>query len=127
MSHKKTQYATELHEVTDSWHHHTAAEGAPQHEHGSRVNTVILTFVFIAIVSVISGTITSAVLYFNRHITSLRQSQIETTVLAKAANEYRAAAEAAQAKFGWADARAGAVQIPLDLARERVIKRYAGK
>ncbi len=127
MSHPKTQYAEHFHEVTDEWHHHTAAEGLPQKEHAGKVNTVVLTFVFFAIVSTISGTITASVLYFNRHITSLRQSQIETTALAQAANDYRHASEDAQKTYAWADAPAGAVRVPIDIARERVIRKYAGK
>jgi hypothetical protein len=127
MTHHKPQYTTEFHEVTDEWHHHTAAEGLPQEEHAGKVNTVVLTFVFFAIVSTISGTITASVLYFNRHITSLRQSAIENTKQAADANLYRGESEKALTAFTWADARAGTVQIPLDMAKERVIRKYAGK
>lgn len=127
MSHAKPQYTQEFHEVTTEWHHHTAAEGLPQKEHAGKVNTLVLTFVFFAIVSTISGTITASVLYFNRHITSLRQSQIETTSLAQAANDYRQAAEKAQENYTWADAHAGTVQVPIDIAEKRVISRYTGK
>lgn len=127
MVHHKPQHTPELHEVADQWHHHEAAEGMPQKEHGPRVNTVVLTGVFLAIVIVITGTIAAAILYFNQHITVLRQHEIETTVLAAEANEYRAAAEASFATYTWVDAEKGVVQLPLGVARERVLARYAGK
>jgi hypothetical protein len=125
MKHAPPQQTPEVHETVDAWHHHTSDEGMPQKEHAPRVNTLVLTFVFVAIVTVISATIGASILYFTRHVTELRQQQIETTVLAADANAYREQSEQALKEFGWADAEKGVVRLPLDIARQRVIARYS--
>ena len=47
---------------------------------------------------------------------------IETTVLSKGFNEYKGLNEKDTTTYGWADANAGTVRIPLDKAAERTIE-----
>ena len=55
MKHAPPQQTPEVRETADEWHHHTGDEGMPQKEHAPRVNTLVLTFVFIAIVLTLAG------------------------------------------------------------------------
>lgn len=126
MSHEK-HYTPEHHEEPDAWHRHTSDEGAPQAEHAANVNTLILGGVFAAIIVFIVAAITASIVYFNRHVTGLRRAQVESTVLSAEALAYRDGAEAAQRAYTWADAARGVVQLPTDVAAQRVIDRYARK
>ncbi len=123
MSHKK-QYTPDTHEHPDQWHRHTPDEGQPQEEHAARVNNAALAIVFVSVVAFVAGTILVTTLYFQRYLVQERERKIEVTSLGEGYREYRDAAKAAQQGFGWADAEAGKVVIPVEMATERVVARY---
>lgn len=121
------QHTPVVHETTDPWHHHTAAEGRPQHEHGSKIDPAVLSVTFGLIVFVVLALAGGLTVYFVRYSTQLRQARMETTVLAAEAERLRAEAEATFAGYAWADPAAGHVAIPLEQAIDRVIDRYGSE
>jgi hypothetical protein len=126
MSHK-LPHTPDIHEEPDPWHRHTVDEGIPQVEHAATVNIPILMGVFVATVVFVSATILFTMIYFKRHVTALRQERIETTVVGQGARDYKEAALANLDGYGWADAQAGHVSLPLDVARQRVIEAYSNR
>jgi hypothetical protein len=120
----QTQHTPEHHEAVEAWHHHSADEGQPQEEHAGKVNTRALGVVFFSIVLFFIATATASILYFVRYTTELRQKKIETHAWATQFSEdYQRQVEGLQ-QYAWADAAAGTVQVPLDIARRRVIEKY---
>lgn len=126
MSHKP-QILPEHHEHPDSWHQHTAAEGAPQEEHG-HINTFMLAVAFVVSFGFVAVTILASVLYFQVHTTAVRAAQMESTVLSTDYLAYRDRIEKRLATYAFPDevsARAGRVAPPLSEAQQRVLARYA--
>ena len=122
------EHTPELHEVPDPWHQHSAAEGAPQHEHGAKVNPI---FAGLTLLGLVFGTIFLILLvwvYFQSYTTRLKAERQEpvTDVLR---TEYLTARANAQTRLAqpatWMDRDAGTVAIPLDLATDLVIRDYA--
>lgn len=125
------QHTPELHEHVDPWHHHSAAEGLPQHEHTGVVNTSMLMRWFVLIVVVLAGVLVAISLYFTSTVTQLKAQLIETNVLAADANLKKAEAMKVlsmdgPASYSWSDADAGKVQIPIRQAMDKVVARYSG-
>lgn len=127
MSHKP-QYTPEVHEHADEWHHHTADEGLPQAEHGSKPNSVLLFITLMASLIFVGGTILATYLYFNTYTATLRAERVENTTLGEDYRAYRDGSHAAlHDGYVWLNdnaARAGQVTLPLSTARDRVLARY---
>ena len=126
MSHQHN--TPELHEVPDAWHQHSAAEGAPQHEHGAKVNPI---FAGLTLLGLVFGTIFLILLvwvYFQSYTTRI-QAERQEPVTDVLRTEYITARAEAQTRLSqpaaWVDRDAGTVSIPLDLATELVLRDYA--
>lgn len=126
MTHK-LEHTIPVHEEPEPWHRHSPEEGEPQEEHAGAVNTTILLGVFVATVVFVFASILFTYLYFTRYMTDLRQEQVETTVIGDDFRDYQSRSAAALGEYGWVDPAAGIVSIPLDVAKTRVLERYAGK
>lgn len=124
---KPHAHTPEMHEEPDAWHRHTLADGIPQPEHAGKINVPILLGVFVATVVFVAAAILFTYVYFTRHLTTLRQSRVETTVLSEPARKERDKTLERLGDYRWADARAGTVTLPLSVARERVIRGYTSK
>lgn len=117
-------------EQPDAWHTHGAGEPAPQAEHGATQNFLVIGAVGVALIAVVLVTILGTVFYFRKHATQLRVERIETTTIAGDYVKYKAATQTTLAGFSWASpelAKEGArVSLPIDMAKQRVIEKYAG-
>ncbi|MBX3365432.1 MAG: hypothetical protein KF866_11810 [Phycisphaeraceae bacterium] len=124
MSDKK-QYLEHEHEAPDSWHRHSAEEGAPQVEHGAHINLFMLTVIFIIITAFLVVTVAGLIVYFDRHTTKLRQQEIENTILAEQESlPYRDQSQLALSGYAWSDQKAGKVHIPIEEAMKKVVQQY---
>lgn len=130
MSHKP-HYTPQPHEHADDWHHHAAAEGQPQHEHGDRPNIPILLGAFVCSVAFVGAVILATYLYFGVYTRTLRSERMENTALAKDFLEYRDhTAKKLSTANEWLNddaARAGQAPIPIEKAKEKVIAKYSAK
>lgn len=125
MSEKHAHYTAVEHEAADAWHHHDlAAEGAPQSEHAAIARPAVLFQAFIAITLVVVVLVGILWVYFQNYTTALKASVIETTVLSKDYNQMKAKMDNELAGFSLGDAAGDKVNIPIDLAKQRVLKRY---
>lgn len=105
----------------DAWHHHDAAEGAPQAEHGSVTNISTLFRGLMLIVVSTLGLVGITMLYLNSHINQLRRERGDVDLSSEVV-EYHEAANKRLNGYGWVDATTP--HVPLNTARERVLKRY---
>ena len=123
------QHTPEPVETPDAWHKHAAAEGAPQPEHGSRVNPIGagltllgITFAFVFLLLVV-------MLYFQSYKTQLTAERTEQ-VTPTQRTEYITLRSQAQTRLrqpaGWIDRETGTVRLPIDRASELVIEEYKG-
>src|SRR5688500_9289124 len=119
MKHESHHLAVE-HEQPDQWHRHTAAEGMPQAEHAAVASPKVLALSFFAITFTIAISVLILVIFFENYATRYKAEQIENVGLSTAFNTYKSGWEKESKEYGWADAKAGTVKIPLDLAMERV-------
>jgi len=115
------------HGHADAWHHHSSAEGVPQHEHAATVNTKNTFVVLFVIFGFTAVFILVTVLYFNVSVRQLQDARIETIGGAQVYNAMRGQMEADLSTFGVADATTKTVRIPVDRAIDRVVKRYQSK
>jgi hypothetical protein len=127
MSHKP-QYTPPVHEHIEEWHHHTAAEGLPQAEHGAKPNMLLLLVAFVGSVGFVGLTILATYMYFNSYTQGLRNERAETTAMGQDYRDYRAKSKKdLEGGYVWLNdeaARAGRVTLPITTAKERVIARY---
>jgi hypothetical protein len=124
MSHM--DHTPEVPEQPDEWHMHAPVEGLPQEEHGSTVNTALLTLAFIGTVVSIALVVVLTYLYFSAYTTNLRRLRIETTVLAEDYLRYRTESDQVLHDYAWVTVEGeGVVSLPLGIAMERVLERYA--
>jgi hypothetical protein len=112
------------HDAPDAWHTHTAAEGLPQQEHASVINSRILAGVLFALVAFVVVSVGVMIIYFNVFKTQFKAARQETDVLARGYVEMRAKNTANMAGVGWADMTQGRVRIPVDQAIDRVVEQY---
>jgi cytoskeletal protein RodZ len=128
--HDQTQV---VHEHADSWHHHTSAEGRPQHEHASVANPHVLFHWFFLIV--VSGVVVIVALfmYFGKMYNTTRQERVETLQFYQdnAWPKVRDSEAAlgtdrplSQFTYHAADKQAHTVQLPIEEAMNRVVQRY---
>lgn len=84
-----THYTPHPEEHPDAWHRHTLSEGMPQSEHASDVNVRGLLAAF-ALTSVgVVAVVVVIIMYYRATLVEARRERIETTVLAREANQYR--------------------------------------
>lgn len=98
----------------DNWHQHSAAEGAPQAEHGSQASAKALGLTFIAMTLGVLLVIIVLKVYFDSYMSSYRAKVEENTT---------AAAETWQWKQDMLSEMAPSVGI----AAEQVIAEYASQ
>jgi hypothetical protein len=111
----------------DAWHHHSGAEGVPQHEHAAIIDTtstfkiLLLVFGFTAVFILIT------ILYFNVTVRREQEAKVETTGGAKIYNEMRSLMENDLATYAVVDPATKTVRIPVERAMDRVVKQYSAK
>ena len=121
---EEPQYIEEIHDEPDSWHRHTADEGAPQSEHAAKVNVVFLagvllfTIVFVAVLVVLVQT------FFAATQSRLRAEKTETDEAWKLFDAELQPQLRDLASYGIADAQAGTAHIPIEQAMQRIVERY---
>lgn len=115
------------HGHADDWHHHSAAEGVPQHEHAATINTKNTFVVLVVIFGFTAFFILVTVLYFNVSVRHLQVARIETIGGANLFNTTKSQMEAELSTFGVVDPATKTVRIPIDRAIDRVVKRYQSK
>jgi len=129
MSDHEYKQTKPVHEKADQWHRHGAEEGHAQKEHAAKANPALLGVVLGVVVAATLGLVVLVVLYFGRATTDLRRERIETTALSAEANSYRAQAKANLDRpideDSWVDREAGTVRVPIEMAMDRVVERYA--
>lgn len=122
-----------IHEHADAWHHHTADEGMPQHEHAGIVDAGAIMKWLVAIVVSLLVTIVALKMYFTHYTNQLRTDPIvgnETIASSDVANTARAHAESRLGTDGRsfqytaADKKARTVQLPIDAAMRRTVEKY---
>lgn len=111
----------------DQWHHHTAAEGVPQVEHGSHASSKALGLTFIAMVVGVIAIILILIVYFNTYVSAFKSQQLEGTVLMVPAYNAKLAAREHLGSHGWIDRQAGFVHIPVEDAMRKVIADYQNR
>ncbi len=113
------------HAHADDWHQHGAAGDVPQVEHGARLepSKVVMGFVLLVISIVVS--VTLSVLFFNNYMNGLKQERFELTSIGADARSARERTDVELSTYGVVDATTGTVRIPVDVAKERVLKKYA--
>lgn len=120
------QYLEHEHETPDSWHRHTADEGAPQIEHAASINLLGLLIVFLGMSGFLVVTVGLLIVFFDYTRTQARQAKIETTTMAEENSlPYRQESMDALASYGWVDPAAGRVQVPINVAMDRIVEEYA--
>lgn len=128
------EHTPAVHEHVDSWHHHEAVEGKPQHEHAGVANPGLIARWFAGILVSVVGLIVIVSVYFVKYSSQMRAQRIETyTVMSQDARAARTAAEGTLgfngvvAGYGWANRDTGAVQLPVGEAMKKVVKNYGAK
>jgi hypothetical protein len=125
-------HTPEIHEHADAWHHHIPEEGMPQHEHAAKVDSGALIKWFVGTTVLLIVTIVALKMYFTKYTTEMRRTSVETTKMGEKARTSLAEAEAALGidgqpfKHRIVDKKTKAVQLPLDEAIARTVKKYEG-
>ena len=116
-----------VHEEPDAWHSHTPDEGAPQEEHGARVDPAALSLTLLAIGFGFVFLLLITWGYYNSYYTRLQAEKTER-VTNELRTEYLTTRAEAQTALtqppAWIDRESGSVRLPLDRARELVVKEY---
>lgn len=124
MAHHESHHVPVEHEHPDQWHRHAAEEGVPMAEHGAIASPGTLARAWVVICLTVGITVLVLAVYFENYNTAIKHRLIETTVLSKGFNEYKSLNEKDMTSYGWADATAGTVRLPMDKAAERTIEKY---
>ena len=108
-------------EHADAWHHHDASEGLPQEEHAGTTSIGTMAKGLVLIIVATLGLVAVTMLYLNHHIDKLRRERADQDLSADYVG-YRDQAKSRLDGYGWADS--ATVHVPVEMARERVLKRY---
>lgn len=112
------------HAHADAWHHHEAAEGLPQTEHGAETNMLSLALWGGALVVTVVGAVGAIWMYFISY-TNQEKVRKQETFLSADAMQYQARMKDQELKtYGWADTQANTVRVPLSVAKEKIITKY---
>lgn len=122
-SHEHHHLAVE-HEQPDSWHRHSSEEGTPMAEHAAIASPGVLAKAYILMVAVVTGTVVILTVFFMSYLHRVRAEQQETTVLSKVFNETKNHFDTELSSYGWVDAKAGTVRIPIEKAMDQVVEQY---
>lgn len=127
--HTKADFEAEL-THHDDWFRHAPSE-RHQSSHGS-TNPWAISGVMIAVIIITFGVAFYALNYFNRYQAQLkgeRQEKLTDTSpdWGNGAATAKANWDATLHSYGWADAKTGAVQVPMNVAMDKVKKQYEGK
>jgi len=124
-------------EHADDWHHHSVAEGEPQRENVSKMNTRNVAIGFVILSGSIAIKVVLLVMFFDSYTTTKMASLKETTQSSEQYLTYRASAERVlglgdqAGEYNWAGAAAvdapPVLQIPVDEAARKVIQAYQKK
>ena len=126
-------HTPEIHEHADAWHHHSAAEGMPQHEHASIVDAGALIKWFIGTSIILVVLIVALCMYFFRYNTQMRALYIENqemaqqalTALAQAEKQLGTDGKPPEAfEYTALNKQARTVQTPIQKAMDDTVKRY---
>lgn len=126
-------HTPEVHEHADSWHHHTAAEGMPQEEHGGVAEPAALIKWLVLIIAALAIILIALFVYFDSYSHRLQAKRVETLNSAEAnvrkaqAESRLGAANSANFQYVPVDGVPGKVHLPLDRAAERVVEKYGKK
>ncbi len=132
MTQHKPHYSAEVHDRPDSWHHHAAAEGVPQHEHARVASPGTIARWFVGMVVTLVGSVTILILFFNHEVSQARATRIESTAMSA---EYAAMRVRVNADLGldglpgawtWSDPQQDLASAPVRVGMERVVARYGG-
>ena len=127
MSKHETHFLPQEHEHADSWHRHSAEEGAPQGEHTATASATSLMVSFFVLTMSVFVTVGLLVVFFNHFAWQARAANEETTVLSVDANATVDRITKEQAEFGFVPDKPGVYRIPLNQAMDRVVAKYAQK
>lgn len=108
--------------ANDPYHEHTAAEGAPQHEHGSHVSTKALGITLIVMILGVLIVIVGLVIYFDSYMSKYRAQTSETDTLSAATWNEKQEVLAGLNEYAWIDAET--VRVPLEVATDKVLSEY---
>lgn len=113
----------------DAWHHHTAEEGEPQHEHGGIAKTGVIFAWFLGGVIFLVGTIGVIIAYFDKYSTEQRVQLIEAQPAKEWWSQYEAkrsemVAHVAPQGYELVDAQKGTARPPIDVTMRRVVEDY---
>ena len=122
----------------DVWHHHTASDH-PQFEHGSTIHYRSIVFWSVALVVATVGSIGAVWLYFDYYIEKVKVERFEYNLYRFDQTEADAfrimqdrqsriyktdVVEGSLKSTGWIDPAKEVIQIPISLAKEKVLKMY---
>ncbi len=123
----------------DSWHHHSSGE-KPQVEHGATISYGSIIFWSVALVIATIGSIGAVWIYFDHYITKVKSDRFEYNLYTLDQTEadafklmqdrqvrtYKAGVVDGTLKTtGWIDPAKEIIQIPVSVAKEKVIKKYS--
>lgn len=119
MSHH-ADHTPEHHEHVDQWHMHSAAEGVPQAEHGSKANPWVLLAVFVCSVVFLIVFIGATIIYAKGYLSHVRAVKVEVTTWAADARAEKAIAQNQLENYAWVDAAQGRVRVPIQQAMQEM-------
>ena len=109
-------------EYVESWHQHTAKEGASIVEHGDHVNITVLTvfilLIVIVVIAIIVGVGMFATSQFAKHLTVAEHEGMASRV--KVVSEYKQ--EALTAQSGYGKTENGKIKLPIARAMELIVR-----
>ncbi len=108
----------------DAWHAHPG-EAPPQHSHGTVTPAAIMAVGLIGFLLVVA-----CVVVITQYFTMESQRELASKQEVSIGAEYRSLAatwDQNLREFGWADAEAGTIRIPIEAAADKVAREYAGQ
>lgn len=118
-------HTPDMHDPPDEWHRHTTAEERPQVAHGEIGNpNAIIAAGGIAFVLVVVAAL-AVYLYYTAYTIEQLDAAERVGLEAEVLRERQEITDRMQRGYVWADPAKGYVQIPMDIARRRVIDQYS--
>ncbi|MBL8761187.1 MAG: hypothetical protein JNL50_07785 [Phycisphaerae bacterium] len=127
MSKHEAHFLPHEHEHPDSWHRHSADEGAPQGEHAAVASASTLMASFIVLTSSVFLTVGLLIVFFNHFAWQAKAEREETTIMSKEHGEIKGRIDAEQGQYGFVPDKPGLYRIPVTQAMDRVVTKYAPK
>ena len=123
----------------DEWHHHSRGE-KPQAEHGAHISYASIIFWSSALVIATVASIGAVWIYFDHYIEKVKVERFEFNLYSldqgegdafkmmqeRESRTYKAGVlDGTLKQTGWVEGQNDVVQIPLSLAKEKVMKKYS--